>query len=332
MSTTPLIRYQLDPSGSSPDNAVIGEVKTLSLTQIRAVAPQYGPFFTESLTVYDNGTGRLLSKDVDYKVVEMLQTATMKFGKEIAQLILIVNPAVSGTVRYNYQTLGGLYQNSSEDLVNMYNTIMSDNRPVDFINVLNKPVEYPPTLHRHMLEDVYGFEPVVVQMERIRQAIILGDVPAFEALVDWVKNNSGTSVMIDSGLTSITRLQTKTFQISTSNNKNGTLYFWNIEHQGTADENFVDVSGSVSIFQNRASFTIKTSAKPPVGNQVFNIIIRRDEVTGPIMTTIEGVTFKGSTLHPLTDGPMSTAALLRSCCIFKPNIRVNARSMYLAGE
>ena len=145
MPSAPLIRYPLDPTGTNADNAVSGEVKSLSVAQIRAVAPTYSPFFTESLVIYDHGNNRLLTRGVDYQCVELLQEATLKFGKEIAQLILVINPAVTSQVRYSYQVLGGLYQNNVEGLKNMYETVMSDSRAVNWSDVINKPITYPPT-------------------------------------------------------------------------------------------------------------------------------------------------------------------------------------------
>jgi hypothetical protein len=186
MSSLPLHRYALDPTGQDTNNTVNGEVRTLPVSQVRAIAPMYAPFYTESLAIYDNGTNRLLVRGVDYKIVDLLQEATLRYGKEIAQLILVVNPTVGSEIRINYQVLGGFYQGNIHGIEELYNTFLADNRPVDWAQVLNTPPAYPPTLHRHLLEDVYGFESLVVALERIRNAIIVSDVPAYEALIEWV--------------------------------------------------------------------------------------------------------------------------------------------------
>lgn len=184
---TTLVRYPLDPTGINPDNLVIGELKTLTLAQVRASAPTYGPFFTESIVIYDNVSNTPLVRGTDFICADLLQEATLRYGKEIAQIILIINPTVSNQLRLNYQVLGGLYQNNAQAIADMYQSVMTDDRPVDWINVLNKPTTYPSTLHNHFLEDIYGFEKVVVALERIRNAIVLSDVPAFEAFLDYVK-------------------------------------------------------------------------------------------------------------------------------------------------
>jgi hypothetical protein len=325
--TNPLIRYPLDPTGTNPDNLVVGEVKTLATTTLRAVAPNYGPFYTESVKVYDHGNGELLARGTHYEIVDMLQSATLKFGFEIAQVILITNQSVGSQVRINYQTLGGPYQSNTEGLTNLYDAIMSDNRPVNWIDVLNKPTEYTPTLHRHLLEDVYGFEPIVVELERIRNAMVLSNVPAFESLIEWVKSNAGNTIITDPIFPSTEPNQQKVINVFTTNNRNGATYYWSIQHTTTTDEYFVASSGMFQVYQNRSNFTVKTTTKVPSANKKFNIIIRKDRADGPIATTIEDIT-----LLPVNADANTVIALINACCIMEPGININAMSFFLAGE
>jgi hypothetical protein len=101
-------------------------------------------------------------------------------------MILIISPAVSSSVRINYQVLGGHFQNDASGIISLYETAMTDDRPIAWENIVDKPAAYVPSLHRHLLEDLYGFEAVVASLERVRGAILLSDVPAFEAMIDWV--------------------------------------------------------------------------------------------------------------------------------------------------
>lgn len=182
----PVIRYQLDPTGINLDNRVVGEIHNLTSRDIRAVAPIYGAYFTDSLKVYDNSTDRLLARGTDYQCVELLQEASLKYGKEICLLILILNKTVSNQVRINYQVLGGGFQNSAATIGNIYENVIKDNRPVDWVNVLNKPLTYNPSLHKHLIDDVVGFESLIHSIERVRNAIILSDVPAYESIIDYI--------------------------------------------------------------------------------------------------------------------------------------------------
>lgn len=182
----PLIRYPLDITGINPDNFVNGEIHTLSNKPVRAIAPTYGAYFTESLKVFDNRTQQQLTRGVQYLCTELLQTPTEMYGKEISYLILIIDPAVSSDVIIQYQLLGGLYTRSGDAIINLYETIMRDERPVNWIDILNKPLEFTPTQHLHDGRDIYGFEYLVTALERIRNAIAISDVPVYENIMDWL--------------------------------------------------------------------------------------------------------------------------------------------------
>lgn len=198
----PLIRYPLDPTGVNPDNRVVDELKSLTNTTIKALVPTYGPIFTDGLIVVDALNNQVLVKGTDYSCTQLLQEATLRYGKEVCEVILIRKPNVSTSVRITYQVLGGLYQNSVAGIESLYQGLINDNRPIVWDAILNKPYEYPAALHMHMLQDVVGFEPVIVALERIRNAITLSDLPAFEALVDWVNSKLEvvTEAEIDAGL------------------------------------------------------------------------------------------------------------------------------------
>lgn len=187
MPSIPVVRYPFDPTGLDRNNLVLDEQHTLSPNKVRVFAPNYGPFYSESLRVLDKVTLQPLQAH-QYKAVELLKEATVKTGKEVCAVVLILDENVSANVEVSYQNVGGLYMNDSSAIASMYETVIKDNRPVDWENVLNKPYEYPPSLHRHLLHEIYGFEPVVVALERIHNAIILGNIPAFERLIQWVKD------------------------------------------------------------------------------------------------------------------------------------------------
>lgn len=355
MPSQPVIRYALDPTGVNANNAVFGELQTLTQLQIRAVSPTYGPFFTESVKIFDHVTNRELVRGEEFKFVEVLQDATMKFGKEIAQLVLIINPDVSSQVRINYQVLGGLYQKSTQALVNIYNTFLQDDRPVDWINVLNKPYEYPPTLHRHLLEDIYGFEPVIVALERIRNAITLSDVPAFEALISWIRNNVVSEEEINIGepnqkyvtferllyslqnlnFNAITLTPSKSFfgagdilkvDLSSTNFEEPVVLYWTIEHQNTEASNFGTTSGVINVSANRGSMLVNIrNNSDPNRDGVFRIQVRRDSNVGQVLAKTGWLKIaRRSGIYAMSD-------YYNACCLFNPMIQVNPYSVYILG-
>lgn len=184
----PIYTYAFDPTGLDPNNYIQGEVHTLSARPIRIVAPQHGAYYTESIVVRDHITNTILTKGTQYECVQLLQEAAVRIGKEICTLILIKDPDVNSQVRLNYQVVGGNYSNNVSNIVAMYEAVANDNRTVDWLNIQDKPLEYPPALHNQLLSTVYGFEPMVAALERLRQTIALGNVPVYESLITWIMN------------------------------------------------------------------------------------------------------------------------------------------------
>ncbi len=183
----PSIRYPLDKTGKNPNNLVVGELHRLSAREIRSVAPTYGAFYGDSMVVYDAMTGVLLERGTQYELAEFLQDASMQYeGGDIWTLVLIKDKNVSHQVRINYQVVGGNFTTDSSKIKELYDAVMMDNRPVDWTNVLDKPILYPPNLHHQLLNTIYGFEPLVAAIERLGNRITLTDVPAFEYLIDWI--------------------------------------------------------------------------------------------------------------------------------------------------
>lgn len=167
-----IVKLDLDISGTNQSNKILDEPHTLSNKQVRSIATNYGPFFAGSVIVKDGAT--ILQRGIDYQIVELHQEATLKYAKEISSVILILNSQVSSTVSVTYQALGGHYCYDDTAIANMYQSVITDNRPIAWSNVFDKPTEYPPTIHRHLLDDLYGFEPIVDYLERIKRAITLG--------------------------------------------------------------------------------------------------------------------------------------------------------------
>lgn len=168
------ITLDLDLTGTNPDNLVVGEEHTLSSRPTKSLATQQGPFYGESITITDNGVP--LVRGIDYLLPNLHQEATLKTGKEVYSIVLIIKSQVSSKVTVNYQAIGGHYNTTGSNvaIASLFETLRNDNRPVQYDNVLNKPKDYDPTNHRHLLTDVFGFEAVVDHLERIKNAITIG--------------------------------------------------------------------------------------------------------------------------------------------------------------
>ncbi len=190
--TAPPVRFAFDPTGSNANNLIANENHTLDPNQqIRAIAPVYGPFFINGLVVTDTSTSTNLT-NTQYNCVDLQQDATMLTGIGVYSIILITDTTVSNNISITYQVVGGDYQNSAQSVIDAYETLLADERPIAWANVLNKPAQYPPSLHEHLFGDIYGFQSVIGALERVRNAILLSNVPTLQSVVDWVWNNLGS--------------------------------------------------------------------------------------------------------------------------------------------
>lgn len=187
----PIYRYPLDPTGKNRDNFIDREPHQLTpkarVTDVRVFSPLYGPFFAQSVVIIDKVDGRTLVPDVDYVCSDLLQDPSLKFAQEISQFVVIKNGMVSNNIEVSYQVLGGNYQNDSTAVIHVFETFLNDGRAVDWDDITGKPPGFPPSPHIHMLDDIIGWGPVIVALERVRDAILMGNTATFENFLDWFK-------------------------------------------------------------------------------------------------------------------------------------------------
>lgn len=280
---TPLL--DLDITGVNTNNRIVDEPHALSGRPTRSIAPRKGAFFANSLQVY-NGTVAL-TRGVDYQIVELHQEATLRYGKEIASVILIINTQVGSNPTITYQALGGHFANNDAAIASMYEAVVSDTRPVDWDNVFNKPTEFTPTIHRHLLDDVYGFEPIVDYLERIKRAITLGqsdvilttvkallskfhcgDLPKvipstkliqYDALLYFLsKRKILADITIDTKKCEWAKGDTNIFEIDTSGYPVGTSLYWEFYKPDTIVALFSQKSGYITSTGGVVSVTVYT--------------------------------------------------------------------------
>ncbi len=186
---TPIYRYPLDGTGLSPDNLVVGEEHQLSTRPVRCVAPTYGGFFAESMIVKDLATDLPLIYNTDYIFGELFEFPTGRYGKEIFGLVVITKPNVTG-VKLTYQALGGDYAYSMDSVIAMIDSLNLGDRPVAWGEIIGHPIMFNPASHLHDLGDVYGFEYVVHSIERLRAAILLGDVASHDEIYRYIDSTA----------------------------------------------------------------------------------------------------------------------------------------------
>jgi len=180
-------KYPLDLTGKSPDNFISGEPHVLvdnGRDGMRVFVPNYGAFYTESMVVRD-ATGTAIKPNVDYIATFLHEEATQRSGLEVCGVVVVTNPNITSPVYMDYQVVGGDYAISTNSLEQVLQVLADDDRPVEWGNIIGKPHEYPAGGHLHALWELYGFEYLVTQLERIQQAILVGDQATFDEVRDY---------------------------------------------------------------------------------------------------------------------------------------------------
>lgn len=190
MATTPL--FNLDLTGTNVNNRVIGEPHSLPVRRYRSIAPLYGPYYTESLIVTDASNSELLTKDIHYKCVDIVGIPTAQTGKEICTVLVITAPTVSSQVTITYQALGGGYEHNHEAIKKLIDNLLVDDRPVYWPSIINRPADFTPSHHLHAIGDVYGFEYLTSELERLRTSIMLGDERSHTDILNYIDSNINT--------------------------------------------------------------------------------------------------------------------------------------------
>lgn len=180
------IRFNVDLTGVNPNNRVDGELHSLPNKINRSIATTYGPYFTDTLEVFDATTGARLVRDIHYKCLDVVGLPTAQSGKEICTVVVVTNPSVSNLVRLNYQALGGGYERTYEAIRMLMDTLLNDARPINWPSVLNRPSDFNPSHHLHRVGDAIGFEYMVSELERLKAAVLMGDETAHVEILAYV--------------------------------------------------------------------------------------------------------------------------------------------------
>lgn len=357
-------RYPEDSTGIASSNRITGEIKTTSTRTIRVVVPNYAYFFAnEELKVYDVTNGnRLLTLGVDYRLGMFSKEAFTKFGLNAAALIIIVNTSVSNTLRLDYQTVGGDYAADVTDIQALVDLVLNDNRNIAFYDIIDRPPGYNPNEHYHILDDIVGFDRLVMALERLAQTMMIGATPAFQSIVEIINDRmlpTATEQEVIDGaavnkLVTMDRLllaakslnfNTMTWTIPNKYLYNGTtlefivnstnlddrvMLYWSIDHITTSDADFIMSRGSMQFLDQKASAVIQVKgndSRTPESEETFRIVIRSGSATGTIIAKSPILT-----IAEFTGLLSDNQAAMTSCCFFTPRVRKNAATLSLLGE
>jgi hypothetical protein len=179
--------YALDLSGNSAANRIVGERIFSNLEQrTRTLVPQFAPFFANSLVVRDSSNGLLLVKGVDYVCTDIVGAASQEAGAEIYRAIVVQSDGSGINYSVDYSTVGGRYLQDFSSVQTVIDNLASDNRPLSWPSVLNRPSTFDPAMHLHSLGEAVGFEYITTALETLTNVIRTGDQAQQDAILLYI--------------------------------------------------------------------------------------------------------------------------------------------------
>lgn len=179
--------YPLDLTMSLESNYILSEEKIFSEAADRIFVPDAGPFYAESLILYDSN-GTLLIPELDFKLLYLNESATVDSGRDVVTVIWILTETIP-SILFEYRVVGGEYGNTVYAILQELRNGGPINRNVDWnSNVFNKPALFPAAPHYHTPETFTDWEMIYKQLEGIRTAIVGGDLPAWQAHYSYLRS------------------------------------------------------------------------------------------------------------------------------------------------
>lgn len=204
--------YPEDLTGSSPRNLVQNEIHKFPTRDERIFVPAGGPFYTESLRVVDNDTGKELEPITQYKAVHLQNAATLDSGKQVC-CVIIIEDATIASASITYQVAGGKYGEVVTTLQQIIDEIDWDKlKQISWgSDVYGKPDLFPASPHKHPADEFTGWMRTVRALHNIHQALIAKDTASWESVYDFidrkvnqVTNNSYTQEEVDNKIVAST--------------------------------------------------------------------------------------------------------------------------------
>ena len=178
----------LDLTGSLASNKITGEIKTISRDTDRYFVPANGAIYDNngSFKIYNALSGQRLQPNTQYRLLHLVDEAVKISNKNVYAIIFIVDKTLT-SVRYEYQAVGGVYQNIASTVNDKLSEYLLGTTGSNSIgSVVGVPVQLPPEHHLQNAGDFQGAGALVAVLESIRNAILLGNGAAFAAAYEYI--------------------------------------------------------------------------------------------------------------------------------------------------
>ncbi|MGG4591682.1 hypothetical protein ACLPJK_25845 [Pseudomonas aeruginosa] len=196
-------QYPLDTTGQKSSNKVTGERQTLNpsgMMDYFVLIPKAAPYFKNSLVVKRYPGGEVLLPGVHYGYSHLFSSALEEIGVGVYGSITFYDHTLQGSVELDYQTLGGSWTLSEQEIANILANILTDPRLTTWEEVTGMPTVFPPIDHEHNIDDMYGADDIVRVLEEIRDILEqTSDTELRNHLADFNNPHQVTKVQVGLG-------------------------------------------------------------------------------------------------------------------------------------
>lgn len=140
----------------------------------RIILLRHGGFYTEQLTIF-RPDGSTLKRGTDWSPAYLYQGLSELTTLEAYGFIVIKNPSVPNTLKVSYRAIGGLFGVPVDELKTIMLATQNDQFEFTWDSIVAKPSQFNADTHKHKFWQVYGWTSTIVEMDRIRKAILVGD-------------------------------------------------------------------------------------------------------------------------------------------------------------
>lgn len=145
----------------------------------RMVTFTYPRYFADTLTVYDKN-GVKLERNTQYVCRGFNGILGATFARDVCSEITITDPSISDYVTVNYIALPTESLLVDDDFIAKLKANQWRNLPTAYHSVYNKPRYWPPSDHEHEFYDLYYWDDIVYEIDRITGAVKSGQSVLYE--------------------------------------------------------------------------------------------------------------------------------------------------------
>lgn len=183
------ISYPFNPWGDLEDAHVSGEVQTLTPAQGKnyvTIYPRAAPFHSLSMKIKVKGQNSYLIKGQDWIPSNFYNGFTRNFKVGIFGSITFLNVDAPKDVELEYDTVGGEFVLDDQAYATLVANLLTNDRYIDWSQIVDAPTEYPPAPHAHPAGDTYNYSDFIEVMTGIWQATSGGTDDLVKALQDHI--------------------------------------------------------------------------------------------------------------------------------------------------